>query len=297
MATLLIGGNGLVGTRLISYLCQEGEEMVSYSSRPAAERVKGCTYVQGDVTEYGTLNMVFKNHKIDRVIHNAAISHPKLFVDNPYKIYRVNVLGTLTSLEAARNYGVDRYIYMSSGAVYGDARMSVVDETVPLRSQNPYGASKVACEELVRNYGLDSASLRIGFIYGPGRVMEDPIHSLLSEIVDNGGVDWEKGADQRLDFIYIDDCIKATVAIAFAKQLPHREYNVGGGEEIVFSKIVAAAKRKFPDACIQVGPGDLGYDSLGALSVQRAFKDHGWKPEVTIEEGIEKYADWLLGSA
>lgn len=183
MSTLLIGGNGLIGTRLSAYLADHGEEVFSYSLHSPSQKHPGVHYIQGDVTDYGTLNMLLKQNHIDRIIHNAGVSHPKMFRDNPYKIYRTNVNGVLTSLEAARNYGVDRYVYISSGAVYGNVHYDVVDETIPLHAENPYGATKVACEELVRNYGLDSVSLRVGFVYGPGRVNECPVNMILSTLL------------------------------------------------------------------------------------------------------------------
>lgn len=250
-------------------------------------------YIQGDVTDYGTLNMLLKQNHIDRIIHNAGVSHPKMFRDNPYKIYRTNVNGVLTSLEAARNYGVDRYVYISSGAVYGNVHYDVVDETIPLHAENPYGATKVACEELVRNYGLDSVSLRVGFVYGPGRVNECPVNMILSTLLKEGKVDWDHGSEQMLDFIYIEDCVEAIAKISLADHNPHAEYNIGGGEVIPYTRIIDKARKLFPTAPIHVGPGDLGYDNLGALSVQRAFEDFGWKPRFSIEQGMEQYMNWL----
>ena len=293
MATLIIGGNGLVGTRLVKYLCEMGEEVISFSAHAPAQEVKGCVYVQGDVTEYGTLNMLLKNYPVERILHNAAVSHPKLFRDNPYKIYRTNVLGTMISLEAARNYGISRYLYMSSGAVYGNISMDIVTEEVPMHAENPYGATKVACEELVRNYGLDAASLRIGFVYGPGRKYECPINQILTKKKKKGEVSWERGRDQKLDYIYLEDCVKAIAVIAMAKKLPHTEYNVGGGEIVPYTRVIQKAEELYPQVKISIGDGDLGYDNLGALSVERAAKDFGWRPEVCIEEGMERYNDWL----
>lgn len=293
MATLIIGGNGLVGTRLVKYLCEMGEEVISFSAHAPAQEVKGCVYVQGDVTEYGTLNMLLKNYPVERILHNAAVSHPKLFRDNPYKIYRTNVLGTMISLEAARNYGISRYLYMSSGAVYGNISMDTVTEEVPMHAENPYGATKVACEELVRNYGLDAASLRIGFVYGPGRKYECPINQILTDCMKKGEVNWEHGRDQKLDYIYLEDCVKAIAAIAMAEKLPHTEYNVGGGEIVPYTRVIQKAEKLYPQVKISIGDGDLGYDNLGALSVERAAKDFGWRPEVCIEEGMERYNDWL----
>ena len=293
METLIIGGNGLVGTALIKKLCERGEKIISFSSRPPEYRAEGCTYYQGDITEYGTINMIFKNHRVARVIHNAAISHPKLFTDNPYKIFRVNVTGTLTALEAARNFGVQRFVYMSSCAVYGDVKADVVDETFPLYSNTAYGASKIACENIVRTYGLDTVALRCGFIYGPLRKFECPVNQILTDLIKTGNVNWSQGIDQHLDFIYVDDCVDAVIAVAYADTIKHAEYNVGGGEMIPFRRIVDQAQKIYPYANIHVGSGDLGYDSMGMLSIQRLYNDYGWKPTITIEEGMKKYNSWL----
>lgn len=294
MATLLIGGNGLIGTRLVTHLVSHGEEVISFSGHAPAAEVPGVTYVQGDVTEYGTLNQILHKHKVSRIIHNAAVSHPKLFLDNPYKIYRINVTGTLTALESARNFGVDRFIYISSGAVYGSVSLETVTEEVPLHGESPYGASKVACEELVRNYGLDSASLRVGFVYGPGREFECPIHMLLNDCIHKKEVQWEHGMDQVMDYIFIDDCVDAIAAIATSTKLPHTEYNVGGGENVPYSRVVGCVRKLYPDVPIEIGDGTLGYDNLGAMSMKRALDDFGWKPKVSIEEGIALYNNWLL---
>lgn len=81
--------------------------------------------------------------------------------------------------------------------------------------------------------------------------------------------------------------------ISLADHNPHAEYNIGGGEVIPYTRIIDKARKLFPTAPIHVGPGDLGYDNLGALSVQRAFEDFGWKPRFSIEQGMEQYMNWL----
>lgn len=96
-----------------------------------------------------------------------------------------------------------------------------------------------------------------------------------------------------LDFIYIEDCVEAIAKISLADHNPHAEYNIGGGEVIPYTRIIDKARKLFPTAPIHVGPGDLGYDNLGALSVQRAFEDFGWKPRFSIEQGMEQYMNWL----
>ena len=283
----------MIGSHLVKNMAGSGESVISFSGHEAKEKIPGVTYIQGDVTEYGTLNQILHTNKIDRIIHNAAVSHPKLYLENPYKIYRINVLGTLTALEAARNYGICRFIYISSGAVYGNVSLNSVAEDVPLHGESPYGASKVACEELVRNYGLDSASLRIGFVYGPGRKFECPIHMLLSDCINKGEVNWEHGMDQIMDYIYIDDCVDAIATIATAEKLPHTEYNIGGGENVPYSRVVKCINNLYPDVPFKIGNGTLGYDNLGAMNMERSLNDFNWRPRVPLEKGISLYNDWI----
>lgn len=295
MTILVVGGSGFIGTHIVSYLCGMGHRVVSYSpSIPGpSQRLDGCHYVEGDVTELGTLCQIMKEFRVTKVFHNAGISHPKLYPDNPYKIYRVNVTGTLTVLEAARMNHVEKFVHMSSAGVYGNTSAELVGEEERLHGEHPYGASKVACEEIVRNYGIPSVSLRASFVYGPGRQMDCPIRTLLYNAIHGIPTIWNNGSDQRLDFIYIEDMVRAIGCALLTDNWKYTEYNIGAGKEIRFSTIVGIVKSLYPDCILQVGPGDLGYDSLGALKIDRAREDFNWKPDIDIEAGIRQYASWL----
>lgn len=293
MRILLIGGSGLVGTRLADFLAEQGNEVVCFNRTVPKNASKLCIYETGDLGEYGLLYQIMKKYRIEQVIHNAAISHPMLFRDNPYKVYRVNVTGTLNVLEAAKLFDIGRFIYISSGAVYGSTSEPVVYEEQKLHGESPYGASKVACEEIVRNYGMDSASLRIAFVYGPGRSMACPIEQVLNHAIAGTEMKLDKGADQKMDYIYIDDCVEAIGRIVECKELHYDAYNVGGGKLIPYSDVISKVKKMYPEARIEAGPGGLGYDDLGAMAIRRIEEDTGWKPGVSIEEGIERYAAWM----
>lgn len=293
MRILLVGGSGLVGTRLASYLAEKGNEVVCFNRTIPYGVSEQCIYETGDLGEYGILYQIMKKYKIEQVIHNAAISHPMLYRDNPYKVYRVNVTGTLNVLEAAKLFDVGRFIYISSGAVYGSTDSSVVYEEQKLHGESPYGASKVACEEIVRNYGLQTAALRVAFVYGPGRSMSCPVEQLLRHAVKGEKMLLDKGADQKMDYIYIDDCVEAIGQIVTSPVLHYDAYNIGGGELIPYRRIIDKVKLLYPQCRIEVGDGGLGYDDLGAMSIQRIKEDTGWRPRVSIEDGIERYASWM----
>ena len=293
MSILLIGGNGFVGRKLARDLLKSGNNVVCYSEGPPHEVVEGIHYVTGDINEFGTLLQTMKKFKVRKVIHNAAISHPKLFRDNPYKIFKINTVGTLHALEASRLFDVERFVYISSGAVYGNVDKNIVVEEERLYGANPYGASKIASEEMVRNYGIPSAILRPAFIYGPGRRMDCPIREILTNAILQQPTNWEKGLDQRLDFIYIDDLVNAIIQATVSEGIVNSVYNVGGGGGVKFSEIADIVRQLYPNSMINIGTGDLGYDNLGALDIRKAEEDLKWRPMVRLSDGIKEYATWL----
>ena len=293
MRILLVGGSGLVGTKLATYLVNRGHEVICFNRTKPEMVSEQCKYELGDLGEYGLLYQIMKKYKIDTVIHNAAISHPMLFKDNPYKVYRVNVAGTLNVLEAAKLFDVSRFIYISSGAVYGNTDELVVYEEQKLHGESPYGASKVACEEIVRNYGISAVSLRIGFVYGPGRNMECPIQKALYHAISDIPLTMDCGADQKMDYIYVEDCVEAIGAIVESKRLKFDAYNIGGGKLISYRDVLAKVEELYPHARFDIGSGGLGYDNLEAMRIKRMEEDTGWYPRISIQQGIEMYAKWM----
>lgn len=294
MSVLVVGGNGLVGPYLVRKLKAQGENVISFGTKWPAQPVPGVTYEIGDVTEYGTINTIIKKYKVTRIIHNAAISSPKFFSDNPHKVFRINVQGTLAVMEAARNFDIKKVVYVSSIAVYGKTNAEVLYEDLPRRGVDCYSASKVACEEIVRNYaGVPAVAVRLGYVYGPGRVVTCPIRDMVMEIVKNGKVDWEQGMEQIQDYIYAEDAADGIIAAMRADHYSRSEYNMASGEAIPFSRIVKKVQEYFPEADIRIGSGDLGFNPFGRLDMEHAFRDFNWKPKYSIEEGLEQYIPWL----
>lgn len=292
MKILLIGCTGLVGTKLFEKLSQKHEVIGFCRSKPR-NCPKGAIYYNGDVSEASILYDIIRRHRPDVVIHNAAVSHPMLFLDQPFRIVNVNVNGTMNALEASRQFDVKRFVYISSGAVYGECHLDVVPEETMRYAQSIYGASKIACEELVRTYNVPSLSLRVGFVYGPGRELYCPIRSLLVDLLEKNEAVWAKGIDQMLDYIHVDDVADCIMAAAEAPETHYGEYNVGSGKMVSFGQIVEIARQIFPLANIQIGPGTLGFDALGAMSIQRAKEDFGWQPKITLAEGMKNYITYL----
>ena len=293
MSTLLIGGGGLIGPVLVEKMLEAKENLVVYSAHPPQKPLPDVRYYIGDVCEYGLLDRIYRENSIDRVIHNAGVSSPKLYPKDPYKICRVNVDGVLTSLEMAYEYGVSRFVYISTAGVYDPAFAGEIDEATPRRATALYRATKIACEELVRNYGIrETVSLRVSFVYGRGRTIACPIRELVRDLRQKGAVCWERGCDQLQDYIHVTDVAEGIRSVVLAGVLSGKEYNIGGGQAVRFDEIVETVRRRYPGKKIQVGTGDLGF-SPAVLSIERMHRDFGWSPKVDFATGLEDYLNWL----
>lgn len=181
MKVLLTGGSGFVGINIAEALLETGDKVVVYSRRPmpqeAAQELSTLPgelrWAKGDVSDKQRLLDVLREEKIDYVVHAAAIT-PGLAreTEDMASVIRVNVLGTITTLEAAREHNVKRFVYVSSVAVYGDASQNCdpVYESAPKNPHTTYELSKFATENLVRRYrelhGMDIVALRLGDVFG-----------------------------------------------------------------------------------------------------------------------------------
>ncbi|MCS7100098.1 MAG: UDP-glucose 4-epimerase GalE [Burkholderiaceae bacterium] len=192
MSTLLVtGGAGYIGAHTIVELLAAGHEVVcldNYSnSSPAAlarvQRIagRGMTALEGDVRDAALLARVFATHPIDGVIHFAALKAVGESVAQPLAYYENNVAGTLTLAAAMQKAGVTRFVFSSSATVYGAPDVLPVTEDAPIRTANPYGATKAMVEQILRDaaaaYGWSVVSLRyfnpIG-AHASGLIGEDP---------------------------------------------------------------------------------------------------------------------------
>lgn len=292
---MVIGCSGLIGHALVKKLLDEGYDVVGYSRNiPDIKNQHFFPYI-GELYEISRMVQAMLDHQVEVVVHNAALSHPKMAADDPYKMFQINLAGVINSIEAARITGVKRYLFASAAGVYGNNISDPITEDMSLQSECAYDSSKIAAEEVVKNYGIECGILRIGFVYGPGRVRECPIAMLLKAVHENTAVRWDSGADQYLDYVYIDDVVRGMTQAVGAEKLRYKVYNMGGGMFTPYRNVVKIVQELFPQARMEIGSGGLGYDNIGRMDNSRAWEDFGYKPQITLEEGIRRYDEWLFG--
>ncbi|KYJ86311.1 UDP-glucose 4-epimerase GalE [Sulfurovum riftiae] len=189
---LVTGGAGYIGSHTVILLIEAGYEVIVFdnfcnSSRESIQRVKKIvgqtiTTIEGDIRNKEDLRNVFKEHKIDAVIHFAGLKAVGESVEQPLKYYDNNVYGTVTLCEVMQEHGCKSIIFSSSATVYGDPATTPITEDFPTSATNPYGRSKLFIEEILRDLYISDPSWKIILLryFNPvgahpsGTIGEDP---------------------------------------------------------------------------------------------------------------------------
>ena len=308
MTTLITGGLGFIGLHTARHLLDQGEDVVltqyKVDRRPdfiKEEFGKRAFVEQLDVTDNEKLLDIGKRYKISGIIHLAT---PGLGALDAAGDYRVNMDGLINIMEAARVWEVRRLGLASSVTVYSGESQGPFEETAKLRMEpgNPVEAYKKAFEVLANHFatrtGIEVVNLRIAGIYGPlyhsmANLPSRLVHAALKgEAPDFRGQDVY--ADDATDMCYVKDCGQGIALLQMAPNLEHRTYNVGLGKATTNSELVAAIKKEFPDAKIELKPGESAAARKDAyMDISRLQKDAGYKPEFPAESAIPDYICWL----
>jgi len=311
---LVTGGTGLVGVYAVALLLEKGERPVVYDVKlndrllqAVGIDVKSVGLVQGDILDLPRLSSVFREHGIDRVIHLAA-SMGEEVQRQPYNGARLNVLGTLNVLEAARLEGISRVIYGSSGSAYlGSVNKETkkIDESIPLNPPSLYAATKASSELLGRayeqHYGFEFVCVRyVGGLYGPSPVTmkstrEQAIGAMVRAALKGqaASIQWPGGA---MELLYGRDAAKGTVLACLKEGLKDHLFHIGSGELIGGDDVLRALKKKFTNVKITLlkGARPLPHPELHILNDNsRSRNQLGYEPGYPLEKALDDYAATL----
>jgi UDP-glucose 4-epimerase len=294
MTTLVTGASGLIGMALRPILAARGDRVVPIDiadhgrDDPALRRV--------GLDDRAALEALITEEAIDSIVHCGAISGPMLARGEPLALVSANIDATALLLDLARRHAMRRFVFCSSISVYGDVGAATITEATPLRPTSVYGATKVACEQLIRGfaaeYGLSGASLRIGRVYGPYRRANCHLKALIR--ASEQGLEAEIPCEPAFvyHYVYADDVAEALRAALDAPALPNLEYNVGSGEALTMPAILAALAAREPLLRARLVPGvDDVADVQTAFDVGLIGRDLGWTPRFDIAEGVLAYRD------
>ncbi len=318
---LVCGGAGYIGSHMVKCLLDKGCRVVVLDnlSTGHAAAVGVAKLVQGDILDREILDRVLGSERFDAVMHFCALSLVGESVRNPLDYYRNNVSGTLSLLEAMRRHDVERLVFSSTAAIFGEPVQDWIDEAHPKRPINPYGRSKLMVEEMLADaahaYGLRSVALRYFNAAGASRdgsigESHDPethlIPNVLRSIRDGDGALKVFGDDYPTpdgtcvrDYVHVEDLTQAHLAALdwMEKNEGAHAFNLGNGRGFSVLEVIQAAARVTGKlVAYEVCDRRPGDPVTLVASSERARTQLGWVPEYTdIEAIIETAWRWHLG--
>ena len=302
MRALVTGGAGFIGSNLVDALVDRGDEVavlddLSSGKESNLERAlgNGVALHRGDIRNADDVQAAFEAFKPELVFHLAAQIDVRVSMARPGFDARTNVEGTVNVLEAARQVGVRRLVFSSTGgAMYGETDEIPTPETVPPLPVSGYGQSKFCAENYLglfsRVYGLSSIALRFGNVYGP---RQDPhgeagVVAIFCGKFSQGGRPKVFGdGTQTRDYIYVGDLVEAILAAGGSDF--EGAVNIGTEEETtvleLIDAIAEAGDRPFE---AEFEPARLGELERSCLAVGKARDVLGWESKVGVREGIAR---------
>jgi len=316
MKILLTGGLGFIGHNVASRLLDIGHEVsitdtqTNYGTVPQDELDYLMTERRNtisdmelrchriDIADSEGIDWMIRTYRPDIVIHLASFPRQKVVNANPQAGSRSMSEGLLNLCEASKSHGVDKFVYVSSSMVYGDFE-DQVQEDAPCCPQGQYGIMKLAGEWLVRDYTrrgcFDHVIIRPSAVYGP-RDVEDRVVSRFMLAAMHGQALRVHGANESLDFTYVDDVANGIVAATLKSQGNNKTYNITRGRSCTLLDAANLAVRIAGRGHVEIQDRDLNFPSRGALNITAARRDLGFDPRVDIEEGFKRYHEWLANS-
>jgi UDP-glucuronate 4-epimerase len=298
--TLVTGAAGLIGSAVLGKLRAHGRQALGVDLAPKPQQ---SDVEQADLTDIHRLHMIARNAGVRAIIHCGAVSGPMVMMENPYGIIQANVVGTANILELARVHRMGRIVFCSSASAYGSTPKpatpgGALDENTPLRPSSVYGATKVACEALIRGYRVqheaDAVSIRLSWVYGPGRTTDCVVRTMIQNTLNGQATRLPFGREFPRQFIYVEDASDALIAAHNAPVCPGAVYNATGGVSVTLGELAALVRATLGKGDIVVEDGADPLDDLQhRLDVTAIARDLGFHPRVALPEGISRYAAWL----
>ena len=309
MARVLVtGGAGWLGAAVARRLVARGDHVVVLDNFQAGTPANleglgsNVRLVTGDITDLSGLLVLIKEHRIQRILHAAAIVSVISSLAAPSYVTRVNIEGTLNVLEAMRLFDVERTVHISSEETYGDFRYEPIDEEHPLAPTAPYGITKVASEHLGRFYRAlhktDFINVRTSWVYGPSFPRLRIPRTLIEAALENRPLHLPSGGDARIDHTYLDDCVDGILLALDHPSHPYDVYNIGSGQSWSTAEMVAMVRELIPGADLSVGPGphrftdEMVAPKKGALDITRARTVLGYQPKYDLRQGLAANIEW-----
>ncbi|MES2845488.1 MAG: dTDP-glucose 4,6-dehydratase [Pseudomonadota bacterium] len=323
MKLLVTGGAGFIGSAVVRLAIARGHEVVNLDALTYAAclgnvaSVSGSnlySFEQADLRDRAALDRVLALHNPDAVMHLAAESHVDRSIDGPGDFIETNVTGTFNLLESVRAHWVRqgrppsfRFHHISTDEVFGTlGETGKFSEDTPYAPNSPYSASKAASDHLVRawheTYGLPIVMTNCSNNYGPFHFPEKLVPVVILNALAGKPIPVYGNGENVRDWLYVEDHADALLCV-LEKGAVGRSYNIGGENEArnidLVRTICALLDEMRPDGAphdrlITFVTDRPGHDARYAIDPERIRTELGWRPSVTLEEGLRRTVRWYL---
>ncbi len=314
MATVLItGGAGNIGSFIVDQLVDLGHHVVIVDNFYNSKLTHIVRHIEAgsaelevcDITNYRVLDAIFERHKPEYVSHQAStmIMDSRKF---PFQALDINVKGSFHVLHASIEHGVRRITYASSASVFGDPRYLPVDEEHPFDNETLYGATKIAQEALFKSWAIRHKLPWCGFRYYNTYSERQGLGAFYTQVFQKWIIKIEKGdpiqiygdGSQTMDLIHSSDCARANVIAMFRDDVVNELFNVGTGIETSLNELKEMLFRRMGKTVpVEYQPYDEHLVKRRQCSTKKIKEKLDFVPEISLEEGIDRYLMALRGRA
>jgi UDP-glucuronate 4-epimerase len=315
MTILVTGGAGFIGSHLVESLLADGIRVIciddfnDYYAPALKEKNLSAamdnslfTLLRGDIRSAAMLDRACAGRRLDAVVHLAARAGVRPSLQDPILYHDVNVGGTIQVLEACRRHQIPRLVMASSSSVYGDrVKVPFQEEERVDWPISPYAASKKSAELIGHTYhylyGLSVSCLRFFTVYGPRQRPDMAIHKFARAIVEGREIAVYGDGSTRRDYTFVEDIV-AGIRGAVTAEYGYEVFNLGNSETVSLAYLIdvleGALGRKARRRHEPEQPGDV---PITSADVTKAREMLGYCPRVAIEEGLSRFAAWLLAGS
>ena len=308
---LVTGAAGFIGSHVCEALVKEEKQVIGidnfndyydpHAKEKTIEAVKGSKYFalyREDIKNTDSLKKIFKDNKIEKIIHLAARVGVRPSISMPDTYIKDNIQGTLNILECAKENGIKNFVFGSSSSVYGGNKKIPFSENDGVNNQiSPYGFTKRSCELLCNTYrnlyGINTACLRFFTVYGPRGRPDMAIYKFTKMINEGKEIEVYGNGTSKRDYTYVSDIVKG-ILLASEKNTGFEIINLGNNSPVMLKGVITLIEKNLGKrAKIKMAEKQQGDMEVTYADVSKAKKLLGWSSEVKFDEGIKRFVGWF----
>ena len=312
MKILVTGGAGFIGSHLVDVLTARSDAVIVVDDfndfyDPQIKRSNlqksPAKIFTADICDLDQVKAIVQSERPEVIVHLAARAGVRPSVLYPDLYLKTNIFGTFNLLEAAKSFGVEKFVFGSSSSVYGATRqLPFREDQVLVQTLSPYASSKLAGEHLCSNYshlyGLKMVCLRFFTVYGPRQRPDLSIHKFTRLIANGKPIEVYGDGTVRRDFTFIDDTIQGVVNAIDFEGSPFEIFNLGENETVEMNQVIRLIEKALgKSAVIDYQPPSPGDMPQTYADISKASRLLNYRPTTLIEDGIPRFVDWFQSIA